>query len=149
LPYAGGKKSGGGRVSNRKNKKKEEKREAGCYALRAQSKMNNEELKMNCCTQCQFVFGQQPAEGTLVADLRDASCGPPPGGGCGPLRPYGRNSLFKIQDSKLATSRCLRHLFFSRQPRSRADGPAFELRENAALRPGAAAGCCALAGANS
>ena len=41
-------------------------------------------------------FGPQPAEDTLEADLRDASCGPPPGEGCGLLRPFGRK--FKIQN---------------------------------------------------
>ena len=32
-------------------------------------------------------FGLQPAEVTLEADLRDASCGPPPPPGCGPPMP--------------------------------------------------------------
>ena len=57
----------------------------------------------------------------LEADLRDASCGPPPGGGCGP--PIAARLI-----------RC-------EKARSRADGPAFEQREDAALRQGAAAGC--------
>ena len=40
--------------------------------------------------------GQQPAECALEAGLQDASSGPPPPPGCGPLRPFGRNSSFKI-----------------------------------------------------
>ncbi len=35
-----------------------------------------------------LLLGVQPAERTHEADLWDASCGPPPGGGCGPLRPF-------------------------------------------------------------
>ena len=46
--------------------------------------------------------------GALEADLRDASCGPPPGGGCGPLRPFGRNSEFNIQNSELHSGCSLR-----------------------------------------
>ncbi len=38
-------------------------------------------------------FGAQPAEGTLEADLRDASCGPPPPPGCGPHGPIGPKQL--------------------------------------------------------
>ena len=36
--------------------------------------------------------------GHARADLRDASCGPPPLPGCGPLRPFGRK--FRIQNSR-------------------------------------------------
>ena len=54
------------------------------------------------------------------------------GQSCGPLRPCGRK--FKIHCDPP-------HRFRSRQARSRADGLAFEQREIAALRPGAAAGC--------
>jgi len=87
---------------------------------------------------CVHRFGTQPAERACSG----TNCGPPLPEGCGPLRPYGRNSLFKIQDSKLAAG-CLRHLFFSRQPRSRAVGLHERTcgTQNAALRPGAAAGC--------
>ena len=58
--------------------------------------------------------------------------------------PFGTaNSKFRIQYSKLAAAS---NLEAAPQP---SGGPAFEQCEIAALRPGAAAGCCALSGANS
>ena len=43
------------------------------------------------------------ADGLARADLRDANCSPPPGGGCGLRRPAGaiQNSKFKIQNYKI------------------------------------------------
>ena len=66
------------------------------------------------------IFGSQPAEDTQEADLRDASCGPPPGGGCGPPTSCEVDFICKA----------------SPQP----SGRACDFR-GAALRPGAAAGC--------
>ncbi len=66
-----------------------------------------------------IIFGSQPAECTSATPR---SCGPPPGGGCGPLGPDG--------------------------PIPAKDKPAAERTGSidrkgvAALRPGAAAGCC-------
>ena len=85
-------------------------------------------------------LGSQPAECPHEADLRDASSGPPPGGGCGPLQFH---SEPQIQDSEFIischpprpmASNCLD------LARSRADGR-HRLQGVAALRPGAAAGC--------
>ena len=66
-------------------------------------------------------FGPRPAESTLEADLRDASCGPPPPPGCGP---------------PIAV-----RLIPCRQARSRADGLA---TQRSSPPPGAAAGCRSL-----
>ena len=67
-----------------------------------------------------LLLGLQPAEGAHEADLRDASCGPPPPGGCGPPMPAASNLEASPQPS-----RGVRDV------------------EDAALRPGTAAGCCA------
>ena len=69
------------------------------------------------------IFGSQPAEDTQEADLRDASCGPPPGGGCGPPTSCEVDFICKA----------------SPQP----SGRACDFR-GAALRPGAGAGCRSL-----
>ena len=63
---------------------------AGCGSL-CKAAIKNEKLKM--------IFGLQPAERTLEADLRDASCGPLPPPGCGPLGPIGPNLLASISST--------------------------------------------------
>ena len=65
------------------------------------------------------MLGLQPAEGSHEADLRDASCGPPPPGGCGP---HGPDGPVQTRGQPAAERTGLR-------------------RGGAALRPGAAAGC--------
>ena len=68
-----------------------------------------------------FEFGTQPAECAHEADLRDAKLR---ASATPRLRPTNRCAIDLVQKA-----------------RSRADGLAFELREEAALRQGAAAGC--------
>ena len=69
--------------------------------------------------------GLQPAEGALEADLRDASCGPPPPPGCGPHGPDGPSP---------------------NRGKPAAERPGLRLG-GAALRQ-TAAGCCAHSGTN-
>ena len=72
-----------------------------------------------------FLFGAQPAEDALEADLWDAGCWPPLRGGCGPPT---SNKVDFVQDKPAAERTGLR-------------------RRGAALRQGAAAGCGAHSGA--
>ena len=84
-----------------------------------------QDSKLNGLATCLGIlqFGSQPAEGAHEADLRDTSCGPPPGR-LRPARSYGPISN-STRDQPAAERTGLRPL-------------------GAALRPGAAAGCRSL-----
>ena len=73
-----------------------------------------------------YGIGSQPAERTLEADLRDASCGPPPPGGCGPLGPGGPNLPATITTGKTAARSVPADRFFrpAFPPQPRQLGPA-------------------------
>ena len=94
----------------------------GCGLSRFHSEPQIQDSKLNGLETCLGIlqFGSQPAEHACSG----TNCGPPRPGGCGPP------TSGEVESDG--------------QARSRADGPAFEQREIAALRQGAAAGCRSL-----
>ena len=60
---------------------------AECYGSFLEPQIQNSRFKIQELVR-PCIFGTQPAEGALDADLRDASCGPPLSGGCGPPIAY-------------------------------------------------------------
>ncbi len=91
-------------------------RNCGPPRFREESQIQNSKFKIQ-----NYGIEAQPAEGTFEADLRDASCVPPPPPGCSPPTSYEVDA-------------------YPQPARSRADGPAFELREKSSPPPGGGCG---------
>ena len=106
-----------------------------CGPLRFLAGTANSAFKINTLIQrCSICFTRaapQPSDGLARADLRDASCSPPPGGGCGLPVLTDRNDTagcsvlqapFRIQSSKFSITHSGRSLRSARQRHQGAAG---------------------------